>query len=804
MKRYIFIIFLAFFNLSIKSQTITVLDKTNLQPLQFVTVSCNNSKITVITNNNGMVNIDNFKNADSIYFNHVSYTGKAYSKKELEKCKFKVLMSEKSYSIDEIVVSASKFEEKRKDVAQPIEVIKTKELMFQSQPTTSEVMQNTGNVFVQKSQLGGGSPIIRGFETNKVLIVVDGIRMNNAIYRAGHVQNIITIDNSMLDKIEIVFGPGSVIYGSDALGGVMHFYSKTPTLSDTNKILIKTNAYTRYSTAMNEKTGHLDINLGWKKFASLTSFTMSDFGDLRQGANRNPFYADWGKCTFYTERINGKDSMITNNDVNIQKNSGYKQYDLMQKFLYKQSEHVSHAINLQYSTSSNIPRYDRLSLLSGASPKFAEWYYGPQKRLLTSYSLSIASNNKLFNNAKIIFGYQNIEESRYDRKFNKNSLNNRIEKLDIVTFNADFAKKIKRNELRYGAEITYNNVNSSAFVKDIVTLATDSLDTRYPDGGSKMQTIAVYLTDNYEINEKLIINTGIRYSNIMLKSVFQNKTFFPFPFDEVTQKSNAVNGNLGIVYMPCCDWRFTLMASRGFRAPNVDDLSKVFESVAGHVIVPNPNLEPEYTNNLDFSISKTINKQVTIGADAYYTWYNNAITTQKGTYNGLDSIMYEGELSEIFMNVNVAKAYLYGAGAFLNAQITENFSVTNTINYTFGRIKTDTTDYPLDHIAPVFGKTSFNLNIKKFSGEFSVLYNGAKLSRNYNLVGEDNASTSADPIKGYTPAWATLNIRSAYQLNKYLQLQFAIENILDENYRVFASGISSPGRNFIFTLRGKF
>src|SRR3989338_8011325 len=128
--------------------------------------------------------------------------------------------------------------------------------------TIADVMSNQGNVFVQKSQLGGGSPVIRGFETNKVLMVIDGVRMNNAIYRGGHLQNIVTLDNASFDKVEILFGAGSVIYGSDALGGVMHFYTKNPLLSSNDKLLVKANAFTRYQSAANGYTGHVDVSVG--------------------------------------------------------------------------------------------------------------------------------------------------------------------------------------------------------------------------------------------------------------------------------------------------------------------------------------------------------------------------------------------------------------------------------------------------------------------------------------------------------------------------------------------------------------
>ncbi|MBN1651259.1 MAG: TonB-dependent receptor [Bacteroidales bacterium] len=783
------------------AQTLKITDISTLQALANVAIYSASPEASVISNGNGEADLSSFTKSNRIVITHLGYNTRVFSFDELAALNFRISLIEKSFSLDEVVVSASRFEEKLEDVAQPIQIIKSKELAFVNQQTSANVLENSGSIMVQKSQLGGGSPVIRGFETNKVLMVVDGVRMNNAIYRGGHLQNIITLDNTMMEKVELVFGPGSVVYGSDALGGVIHFYSKNPVFSETDKPLVKVNAFSRYSSAYTEKTGHIDVSVANKTFGSLSSFTYSGFGDLMQGKNRRDEYPDFGKRDFYVERINGKDSMLVNDNVNLQKQSGYKQYDFLQKLMYRPNEKISHIVNIQYSTTSDIPRYDRLTQVSDGLPKYGAWYYGPQKRLFTSYTLNLLNDKGFYDNARLVIGYQNIEESRNTRRFKSDLLSHRIEKVDILTLNIDVAKTIKRNEIRYGIDAWYNYVNSSANEEHIVTGELFPLDTRYPDGGSSMQSIAAYLTHTFEMNDHFIITDGIRLNAIKLHSKFDDTSFFPFPFDEVTQNNTALNGNLALIYMPGRDWRFTLIGSSGFRAPNVDDLSKVFESVPGTVIVPNPDLKPEYTYNAEIGISKSIAEKVRLGATAYYTWYRDAITTNKSTFNGQDSIMFEGVLSQVTMNVNAAEAYIYGFNAYLNADITDHFKITNTINYTYGRIKTDTTDYPLDHISPLFGKSSLNLHLNKFRGELSVSYSGAKKARDYNLLGEDNQSNSADPIHGYMPAWAILNLRTAYQFSEKIQLQMAVENIFDRNYRVFASNISGAGRNIVLTLR---
>lgn len=273
------------------AQEVKVIDQGNLQPLQKVLIYAGHNAYSVSTNAKGIADITKLQDNDSIVFSHVSYQVEVYSWSQLKELQFVVPLTEKSVALNEAVVSASKFEEKAEDVAQPVQVIKAKELAFMNQQSTADVLQNSGGVMVQKSQLGGGSPIIRGFETNKVLMVIDGVRMNNAIYRGGHLQNVITVDNTMLDKLEIVYGPGSVVYGSDALGGVMHFYTKNPLLADDDKLLVKANAFTRYSSAYSEGTGHIDFSLGKKRFASLTSITYSNFSDLMQGNQRIHFMA---------------------------------------------------------------------------------------------------------------------------------------------------------------------------------------------------------------------------------------------------------------------------------------------------------------------------------------------------------------------------------------------------------------------------------------------------------------------------------------------------------------------------------
>jgi hemoglobin/transferrin/lactoferrin receptor protein len=802
MKRLLFFLF-CLFPLLTSAQTLLVRDKTTLQSIENVEVRGVSAELPrpIFTDRSGKVDASMLTNFDNVVFRRVGYQTMQYTLNELRAMKYTVLMAEKQLELNEVVVAANRTAEPLSRVAQPIRVFTRNELRFLNQPTMAEVLQQSGQVLVQKSQLGGGSPILRGFEANKVLMVVDGVRMNNAIFRGGHLQNILTIDNAAVERMEVALGPGSVVYGSDALGGVIYVQTLSPKVSASDATAVSANGFVRYSSAMNEKTAHADWNIGVRKWAFTTSVTGSDFGDLRQGKQRNADMGQLGLRPFYAGFENNTDVKITNPDPLIQVASGYKQIDLLQKVLFQPTDRTQHLLNVQFSTSSDIPRYDRLTEVDAKrNPSHAQWYYGPQKRLLTSYGLTKQFTAGVADELKMIAAYQSIEESRHNRRFGNYGLQHRTENVNVWTLNADLKKKLaETHTLRYGLEGTYNTVQSTAYRQNVQTGKIDPLDTRYPDGGANTQSVAGYVSGTLDVTGRSTLTYGARYAYNRLYARFNDKIFFPFPYGDITQQSGALTGSLGWVTRLPGEWQLATSVSSGYRVPNVDDLAKVFESVAGNLIVPNPNLKPERTYTFDAGIRKQLAERVSIEAEGFYTIYNNAINTQPGTLNGQSQIDYNGRSSRIITQVNSQQARLFGVNAQLSADLTQSLTLFGTVTYTKGRIRTDSTGYPLDHIPPLYGKGGLRLTIRQFRAEANVLFNGWKRLSEYNLVGEDNI-VYATP-QGM-PAWQTINLRASYQINRFVQVQTSLENILDRNYRVFASGISAPGRNLVLTLRG--
>ncbi len=711
----------------------------------------------------------------------------------------------KTSYLDELVISANKLPEQRRTVAQQIKLIGPATIRTLNAQNSADLISNTGVVAMQKSQQGGGSAMMRGFEASRVLMMIDGVRMNNLIYRAGHLQNIITMDNNILDRAEILFGSSSTAYGSDALGGVIHFYTRNPTLAHSGKQLnFNGNAFYRYGSVNNESTAHVDFNIGGSKFASLTSFTFSDFGDLRMGEKTNSALDEqFGVRTQYAVRSddNASDVLVQNSDPFVQKFSGYRQWDILQKFLYQSSKRVSHVLNFQYSNSTNLPRYDRLTDHDGSGLRFGEWYYGPQTRLLASYQLKVNELESFADGMTATGSYQQIEESRYDRRFNNNNRNERVEDVNVIALTIDFQKKNGRNSLRYGFDSHFNTLNSTAHRYNVSTGEITPQSTRYPDGDNTMNLMSLYGTHTLQFNDEWTLNDGIRVGASFLHSTFIDKSFYPFPFDEVKQNYLVSSANLGIIYTPT-SWKFSFLASTGYRAPNVDDVAKVFESSQGSVVVPNPDLKSEKTFNGEISITKFFGSIARLEGTFYATQFFDAIVVLPSNFNGEDSIDYDGTLSRVMSAQNKGKAYIYGSSISLRIDFTKNFALTASHNYTYGRVVNEEgPDTPLDHIAPAFGRVGFQYNTSKFKSELFANFSAWKHLDDYSSSGEDNLQYATG--EGM-PSWYTINIRVSYDLNRMFTLQAGVENLLDLQYRVFSSGINSPGRNIFGTLRVKF
>jgi hemoglobin/transferrin/lactoferrin receptor protein len=789
------------FTFSIYAQVLTILDKETGKYLELVTIYSEIPHVYTITNMHGQVDISEFKNAERIEIRLVGYKYLVLSYQQLEETSFLVRLEPAKINLDEVVVSANRWNQKTSEIPAKVISVSPQTISLQNPQTAADMLESSGKVFVQKSQQGGGSPMIRGFATNRLLYSVDGVRMNTAIFRGGNIQNVISLDPFAMEHVEVLFGPGSVIYGSDAIGGVMSFNTLGPQLSLNKKPLITGKSVARYSSANNEKTGHFDINLGWEKWAGVTSISSYDFDDLLMGSLGPEEYLR----PFYVQRQDSIDKIVTNDNPRLQKPSGYSQMNMMQKLRFKPNDYLDFQYSFHYSETSDYSRYDRHIRYKNGLPRYGEWYYGPQKWMMNNLSLKFTQSSRMFNQVSFRFAQQYFEESRVSRNINKPDRKIRIEKVDAYSLNVDFVRDVnERNHIFYGFEAVKDYVNSTGIDENISTGDSRSGSSRYPQ--SDWASYAFYLTDQARLFGPLSLHTGIRYNQYMIHAEFDN-TYHPFQFTEANLNNAAATGSLGIVYRPERTWVVRANASTAFRSPNVDDIGKVFDSEPGAVTVPNPGLEAEYAYNAELSISKLYEETVKLDLTGYYTLLNNAMVRRDYTLNGLDSMMYDGEMSRIQAIQNAAKAHVYGIQASLNIELPAGFGISSDFNYQKGEEELDDgSKSPSRHVPPWFGTSWISYISGKTTMQFYAVYNGEK---NYkDLPEEEKSKTEIYAVdengNPWSPGWYTINFKVLFQETEQIALSAAMENITDQRYRPYSSGIVAPGRNFIISLKVNF
>jgi hemoglobin/transferrin/lactoferrin receptor protein len=782
-----------------QGQEITILDDSSQEPVVGVVVYNNEKTKSVTSDLDGKVSLAIFDDNEKITLQHITHIRLSFIKSKVPKIVYLIM---KSQGLDEIVISASKFEQSKKEVPQKILSVKAKDIIFNNPQTSADLLKGSGKVYIQKSQLGGGSPMIRGFATNRLLLSIDGVRMNNAIFRGGNVQNVISIDPFSIQNTEIILGSGSIIYGSDAIGGVMNFYTHKPEFSASDSSHIGANAILRYSSASNERTGHMDFNIGTRKWALLTSVSYTDFDDLMMGKHGPNNYLR-GE---YVIHDNGEDRIVANNDQNVQKFTGYNQINLLGKISHKPNDYMNFDLGLHFSSTSDYPRYDRLILYQDETLEYAEWYYGPQRWFLGNFQITrLSSASNLHDKIKVTAAYQNFQESRSSRKFGSDSKNIREENVDAISLNFDFEKRLsERSKLFYGFEYVHNTVGSKGKERLLSNDAVTSIASRYPDG-STWQSAALYMNYKYKPNRKFTLQSGIRYNHIIINAdLDDNNTFFNLPYSDADLNTGAFTGTAGINWSPNETIQWKLNASTAFRAPNIDDIGKIFDSEPGSVVVPNSDLKPEYAYSGELGLILNFNEQVIIDLATYYTYLDNALVRRDFSINGETEFIYDGEQSNVQAIQNASKAWIYGFEVGIKVSFGQYFKLLSQYGITGGAEEDrDGIEVPVRHVAPGFGNAHLIFEKNRIKYDLFVDFNN-ELSFDQLAPSEiDKAYLYAVDENGnpYAPSWYTLNLRSQYQLNEDLSIIATLENITNQRYRTYSSGIAAPGRNFIVALK---
>ena len=754
----------------IMSKDVVVADLASRKAIAGVSFSCKEYGTT--SNKFGIVNLKVLDECDSIKIKHISFIEINIFNKEFNNDT--IFLAKKSYVLPEINLKNNKesfvvFSKLRK-----LDRIKIQENL---NTNISEILKKTIGITIQESQSGGGSPNFRGMEANRLLVINDGIPLNNAIYRNGHIQSSSTINPFFVENISIVTGPAAVVYGDGAMGGAMII----------NTISLKTKNENVLKQQFESSSNSVSINyLGFssfKKISSATGISINSYGNLNMGSKRNHGYLDWGNESIIVSGVE-------------QEKTYFDKYDFIQKINFDINSESSLGLNTQFSTTSRINRFDKLNDLENENAKYRYWYYGPQLR--------IAQNIKYTNKKKLFFSdlflvqlaWQKLNESRHHQKENENLKSNRQERVLIKDLNIDFQKRIKKLNIHYGFSIRDQKVTSQANLSDSIGNLTYNT-TRYPDGGSKVLDVSLFSQAHYLFSDQLEFYLGSRLNNNYLKSVFNDTITYMLPFNEIILENQGIVYSAGMKLM--FDKHVSLNSSifSGFRNPNVDDVGKIFSKNDGLVVIPSNKLSLEKTLNFEIGFFVNYNK-LKLNAQYYQTKITDAIQRNNSSINGNDSLFYDGAMMQIQTNQNISSAKISGLNIFSEIIINKQFKFESIINVCKGK---DYLDNPLAHIPP----TTISANLK-YAIDQDILsigweYNSQKNANEYDEAGIDNLDEATEDG---IPSWQTFNLMYKKNLDNRTTFNFGIKNILDQHYKTFGSGISGSGRNFIVSLTTKF
>jgi hemoglobin/transferrin/lactoferrin receptor protein len=791
--RTLYFITLITINLAINAQIQVV--NNNLEHISGVLL-IQSSKIIGISDQYGKINIDtSSKELDNLFLSHKNYYQKELTPEILQR-NTTIILTKKINTFDPIVVSGGRNIRYKNDIALLSQRIDKKKIELFLPQTSADLLNVDNNIYIQKSQQGGGSAIIRGFATNRILLVVDGVRMNTAIFRSGNVQNVISIDPYTVESTDLIFGPSSQFYGSDAIGGVLNFTTINPKFSEEG-VTLKTKNTFRFSSANNENTYHTQFQLSGRKIASITSFTYSKFGDLRIGKKGNEIY---GRPD-YISTENQLDTIIPNTDESIQINSGYSQKNFLHKISFKPNSNLRVNYNFHYSETSNIPRYDRLIERDESNKLYhAEWYYGPQTWMMNNLALKYTKKHVLFDRIKSTIAHQKFIESRNTRAIHSSNLKKREEQVNAWSLNTDFIKHINtKTQINYGLEYVTNLIQSSGNQININSNLLQPITSRYPDQ-STWKTGGIYFNVIQRWNNHAITEGGLRYNIVGMNGQFDT-SLTSYPISNFNIINQAITGSISQLIKR----RFgsiSFILSTAFRSPNIDDIGKTFDSNPGFVTIPNPNLKPEYAYHAEANLDYNIFKNVKVQNSIFYTYLDQSISLSNTSLKGQDSILYDNSFSQVQMLANEQFASVLGNQITL--KYTPNESISLKTTYTFLASESSSGN-AIRHITPNFGGTTLMLNYKKF--DMSIYSNYNQRFNNSQFPNSEKNKTQfylRDKFGlAYSPAWYTFNFKFGYYLNTKTKLNFGIENVTDKRYRPYSSRLTAPGRNIILAMQVK-
>ncbi|MCK5146702.1 TonB-dependent receptor [bacterium] len=674
----------------------------------------------------------------------------------------KIAMTQHILKAPDIMITAARRDKTSLEIPAPINLLPAFTIRERQAKALPEALREETGIAVQKTSHGGGSAIIRGLSSNQILLLIDGIRLNNSTYRRGNHPYLGSVDYQMVQHLEVVRGPMSVLYGSDALGGTINAISDLDNYSTDNSFQYK--LYSRIATVDKERSGRAEFRWTSAKVAVEGGLSLKKFGHLKRGSK-------------------GGNAFLNKSPDVIQNPTAFKAGDANIKILFRPNQKRSIIAAYQISRRPEVPRYDKYE-----NSNYFKWLYRNQDRNLAYIKYKENFDKEWMSNLQTTISFQRQSEGRLTQKTAQSIISNEYDNVDTWGFTLQAQAFKGRHQLIYGIE-HYRDLIHSTAEQGHDKAFTPALRGRYPNL-ARYNSVGAYIQDELSLTSRFTAVGGIRYSHF--------NTNFNLPLDEtgslweeIDQSFQALTGSLAFSFRLAGNTFIHANMGQAFRAPNLSDLSKLGESKGNIWEVPNSKLKPETMNSFDLGL-KWRKEKLKGSVSAYYSRIHHILENANASYLGDSTFNHNGIDYQIKSKQNTGNASIYGIEAELELILSQRLRMYGNASTTRGQNLT--TNQPLSKIPPVLGMAALRWQNNRHMIETYIRFAGKQ-----NRLSEDDLDD--DRICPYgTPGWYTLNLRTRIQLPHSVQILAAIENILDLNYREHASGINAPGRNLILSI----
>lgn len=648
-----------------------------------------------------------------------------------------------SDDFEHIIVTAARKKQSIENLATAVSVVTKAEILEKNITLLPDLLREEAGVYIQQTTPGQGIPIIRGLKGSENVHLIDGMRLNTAFFRNSPNQYLALVDPFMTEQIEIIRGPASVLYGGDALGGVLNVITHTPNF-DGEEWQNLGEIYFSYDSADQKSLSHLSWDMGNEKIA--TSFGLS--------------YQDIGVRT-----IGGGDKIPFTSYISKAFNN---------KWVFNISEDKSITFDIQYLTQPATPRVDDLVVGFGQSePDSSLFLFSPNERQFAHLSYDEATATSWYDNASYDVSWQLIKDYRVKSDFDSESITQEQNESTLLSFQSSFDKELNDEfSIVYGLDFYHDTINSAKQkINDGIT--TDS-ESRFPDD-STMRHIGIF-ADMTKYFEQQDVTFGLRYSDYRIDLNNPNIVNDTLDLDDLTwhlswlyhlSENNKLFSNLG----------------RGFRPPNIFDLGQVGDRPNNRFNIINTNIEPETVHTLDFGW-KHFSQKYVIDLTLFYSKYKDKIASVE-----TGELTDEGQF--IVQSQNINNVTLYGLESSFQYDINADSEINMVINYIWGEETSNGNSEAADRIPPLNGFIGYK---KQLNDEWSINPKIIFASTQDRLSARDVRDARINP-EG-TGGFVTHNVYANWKPTGVLNFRFGLENIFDKKYREHGSGLEAAGRNF--------